>query len=138
MTAFVAAYRATAVGSGRPAEDARRKGQEGDRPQERQVEDEQPIVEAGHGAEQPVVGRPPHPDDREAQEEAEQPRGQVDDRRAQLGVGRDRRQLGQAEVDDEQGDRDRHHGVREEHQAIEVARLALGRVDRSRVGHRSG
>ena len=66
-------------------------------------------------AEDPVVRHPENPDDEEAEDVAEHLRPAVEQRVADV-LGR----FGNGKRDDEQRDRDRHDGVAEEDEALEL------------------
>ena len=97
------------------AEDRRREGQEGDAHEEEQIYPDQALIEARDVAEDAVMRHPEDPDDEKTEDEAEHLRPAVEERVADV-LGRG----GDAELDHEQRDRDRHDRVTEEDQALEL------------------
>ena len=126
-----------------PRDDRGGERQDRDREQEGEVERDQPSVRVDDVAERPVVADPERGDHQEADAEGEDRRPERRQGLQERGVGLPGRQLRNTEVDRQQRDRDREHGVREEDDALEgegkqpvLARERVGRGIRRGRWHR--
>ena len=118
-------------------DDGRREREERDRRQEDEVQRDKATVGPAERPEEAVVADPPDRDHHEAEGHAQEARPELRQRRPQVRRGRRLLQgLRQPQVDHEERDRDGHHGVAEEDQALDLAPAPRSELGGVPVAHR--